>query len=168
MGEVPAEAGHSYRRPLNLTVPFMMMFRMAKKGRGTIIGDGGNCIPPIHVDDCPAAYAAVFEHLDDLATGERFIVADDVACSSREFAEHLAELCGAPKPKAAPTFILRLILGKLLVEAATMNCRVTNAKAKSVLGWAPCYPSFREGLSATVAATSGARCHHDPSRGQRT
>jgi nucleoside-diphosphate-sugar epimerase len=30
--------------------------------------------------------------------------------------------------------------------------RVSNAKAKRVLGWAPRYPSFREGLRATVAA----------------
>lgn len=52
----------------------------------------------------------------------------------------------------APTFILKLILGTLLVEMASMSCRVTNAKAKRVLGWAPRYPSFREGLQATVEA----------------
>jgi nucleoside-diphosphate-sugar epimerase len=50
------------------------------------------------------------------------------------------------------TFIFKLILGKLLVETATMSCRVTNAKAKRVLGWSPRYPSFKEGLAATVAA----------------
>jgi uncharacterized protein len=33
---------------------FMMMYRMAKKGRGAVIGDGSNCIPRIHVDDCAA------------------------------------------------------------------------------------------------------------------
>jgi nucleoside-diphosphate-sugar epimerase len=131
---------------------FMMMFAMARKGRGGVIGDGSNRIPRIHVDDCAAAYAAALEHLDELATGERFIVADDVACTSLEFAERLAELAGAPKPKPAPAFILKLILGKLLVEMAGMDCRVTNAKAKRLLGWAPRYPGFREGLQATVEA----------------
>ena len=131
---------------------FMMMFRMAKRGRGAVIGDGSNLVPRIHVDDCAAAYAAALERLDALATGERFIVADDVACTSRDFADHLAGLCGAPRPRPVPTFILRIILGKLLVETAAMSCRVTNAKAKRVLGWAPRYPSFREGLAATVAA----------------
>jgi nucleoside-diphosphate-sugar epimerase len=131
---------------------FMMMYRMAKKGRGAVIGDGSNCIPRIHVDDCAAAYVAALEHLDDLATGERFIVADDVTCTQQQFAERLAELCGAPRPKPAPAFILKLILGRLLVETATLSCRVTNAKAKRLLGWAPRYPSFREGLQATVEA----------------
>jgi nucleoside-diphosphate-sugar epimerase len=63
------------------------------------------------------------EHLGDLATGERFIVADDVPCTQQQFA-----------------------------ETATMSCRVTNTKAKRLLGWTPRYPSFREGLQATVAA----------------
>lgn len=131
---------------------FMMMYRMAKKGRSAMIGDGSNCIPRIHVDDCAAAYAAALDHVGDLTTGERFIVADDVPSTQRQFAERLAELCHAPKPKSPPTFILKLILGKLLVETATMSCRVTNAKAKRVLGWSPRYPSFNEGLAATVAA----------------
>jgi nucleoside-diphosphate-sugar epimerase len=95
---------------------------------------------------------AALEHLDALATGERFIVADDVSCTSREFAERLAELLHAPTPKPAPLFIVKLVLGKLLVETASMHCRVTNAKARRVLGWAPRYPSFREGLAATVDA----------------
>jgi nucleoside-diphosphate-sugar epimerase len=47
---------------------------------------------------------------------------------------------------------VKLILGKLLVETVTMNCRVTNAKAKRMLGWAPRFPSFREGLVATMEA----------------
>ena len=71
---------------------------------------------------------------------------------SREFADHLAEPLHAPKPKPAPRFVVKLILGKLLFETVTMHCRVTNAKAKRVLGWSPRYPSFREGLSATVEA----------------
>jgi len=131
---------------------FMMMFRMAKKGRSAIIGDGSNCIPRVHVDDCAAAYAAALERLDDLATGERFIVADDVTCTQQQFAERLAELCDAPRPKPAPIFILKLVLGKLLIETATMSCRVTNAKARRVLAWSPRYPGFREGLQATIDA----------------
>jgi nucleoside-diphosphate-sugar epimerase len=132
--------------------PFMMMVEMARRGRGAILGDGGNCIPRVHVEDCAAAYAAALEHLDALATGERFIVADDVSCSSREFSERLAELLRAPRPEPAPTFVVKLVLGRLLFETATMHCKVSNAKARRVLGWEPRYPSFREGLAATVEA----------------
>jgi nucleoside-diphosphate-sugar epimerase len=131
---------------------FVRMVAMVRKGRGPFFGDGGNCLPRIHVDDCAAAYLAALEHLDTLASGERFIVADDLACTARAFAECLAELLRAPKPKPVPRFLARLILGKRLVETATAHCRVSNAKAKRVLGWAPRYPSFREGLRATVAA----------------
>ena len=83
---------------------FMMMYRMAKKGRAPILGDGNNCLPRIHVDDCAAAFAAALEKLDTLATGERFIVADDVTCSSRQFAEELCShkslpsCCTCPSP----------------------------------------------------------------------
>jgi len=129
---------------------FLQMVGMARKGRGAIFGDGSNRIPRVHVQDCAAAYLAALEHLGDLATGERFIVADDLACTSREFADHLADLLRAPRPKPAPELIVKLLLGKLLVETITMNCRVSNAKAKRVLGWALRFPTYREGLAATV------------------
>ena len=131
---------------------FMMMVEMAKKGRSVILGDGRNCVPRIHVEDCAAAYLAALEHLETLTTGERFIVADDVGCTSLEFSARLAELLHASRPKPVPTFIVKLLLGKLLFETATMHCRVSNAKAKRVLGWAPRYPSYDQGLKATVEA----------------
>ncbi|HEY3450156.1 MAG TPA: NAD-dependent epimerase/dehydratase family protein [Myxococcales bacterium] len=131
---------------------FLELVKMAQKGRAAIFGDGGNLIPRIHVQDCAAAYLAALEHLGELKTGERFIVADDVACTAREFAELLASLLRAPRPKPAPSFIVKLVVGKLLFETMTMSCRVSNAKAKRTLGWAPRYPSFREGLPPTVEA----------------
>jgi len=42
------------------------------------------------------------------------------------------------------------VLGKLMVETITMNCRVSNAKAKNQLGWKLNYPTYREGLPATL------------------
>jgi 2-alkyl-3-oxoalkanoate reductase len=131
---------------------FMMMHRMTKQGRAPVLGDGNNCLPRIHVDDCAAAFVAALEHLDTLATGERFIVADDVACTTRQFAQELCALLQAPNPKSPPSFIVRLVIGRRLFETASMNCRVSNAKLKRLLGWAPRYPSFREGLRATLEA----------------
>ncbi len=131
---------------------FLRMCAMAKKGRSVLLGDGSNYLPRIHVEDCAAAYAAALDRLDTLATGERFIVADDEPCTTREFADRLAELLHAPKPRPPPMFIVRLLLGRRLVETATSNGKVSNAKAKRVLGWAPRYPSIREGLPATLEA----------------
>jgi hypothetical protein len=41
-------------------------------------------------------------------------------------------------------------MGKTLIETMELNCIVTNAKAKSMLGWSLKYPSNIEGLKATV------------------
>jgi len=131
---------------------FMMMYRMAKKGRSAIIGEGSNCIPRVHVDDCAAAYAAALDHIGNLATGERFIVADDVPCTQQQFAERLAELCHAPKPKSAPTFILKLILDNLLVETDHELPREQRQGQARAREWSPRYPGFREGLQTTVKA----------------
>lgn len=38
----------------------------------------------------------------------------------------------------------------LMYETITMNCRVSNAKAKKQLEWKLKYPTYREGLPATI------------------
>ena len=52
--------------------------------------------------------------------------------------------------KSVPGFIIRIVLGNLLYQTVTMNCRVSNAKAKKYLDWRPEYPTYREGLPVTV------------------
>lgn len=131
------------------------MVQWAKQGRNGFIGNGSNCIPRVHVEDCADAYLRVIERLPSLRSGDSFIVADDVACTAGEFARELADQLSlpAPKPIRGPMLlVLRLALGKYLLETMKMDCRVTNQKLKSELGWAPRYPSYREGLRATVRA----------------
>jgi nucleoside-diphosphate-sugar epimerase len=82
--------------------------------------------------------------------GERFIVADDGPCTVREFADSMAENMNVSKPKSVPGFVIRCLMGKLLYETATMNCRVSNVNAKKRLDWHLKYPTYREGLPATI------------------
>jgi len=131
---------------------FLTMYEWIRRGKFRFLGDGGNYLPRIQVEDCAEAYACALDQMDSLPTGERFIITDDVNCTTKEFMECLAGLIGVPLPGPAPSFIVKLVIGKLLYETATMNCRVTNAKAKLVLGWKLRYPSYREGLQATVQA----------------
>jgi 2-alkyl-3-oxoalkanoate reductase len=134
---------------------FIKMLEMAKRGRNFVIGDGQNCIPRIHVDDCADAYVRAVEHLSELPSGEAFIVADDVACTTTEFASEMAACFGLPPPKRMPKpvrLVLRFVLGKYLLETMQTSCRVSNGKLRRQLGWAPRFPSFREGLRATAAA----------------
>ncbi len=126
---------------------FRTMYEWMKKGRYRVIGSGQNYVPRVYVADCAEAYAKV---LEKMPLGERFIVADDGPCTSREFADFMADCMNVPRPKAVPGFIIRIVLGSLLYQTATMNCRVSNAKAKRYLDWKPEYPTYREGLPVTV------------------
>jgi nucleoside-diphosphate-sugar epimerase len=124
-----------------------LMYEWMKKGKYRVIGRGDNHIPRIHVKDCAEAYVRV---LEKMPIGEKFIIADDSPCTVREFSDLMAESMNVPEPKSVPGFIIRFVLGKLLYETITMNCRVSNAKAKKQLDWELKYPTYREGLPATI------------------
>ncbi|MCH8273995.1 MAG: NAD(P)H-binding protein [Armatimonadetes bacterium] len=124
-----------------------LMYDWMKKGRYRIIGSGDNYFPRIHVDDCAQAYV---QTLAKMPLGETFILADDAACTEREFANQMADCMNVRRPKSVPAFIVRLAAGRIIHETVTMNCRVTNARAKESLGWTLTYPTYRQGLPAAV------------------
>ena len=125
------------------------MYKFMKQGKYRIIGSGANYIPRIHVEDCAEAYVQAIEKMP---VGERFIIADDGQCTQREFSDLMADCMNVPRPKTIPGFIIRIVAGKLIYETATMNCRVSNAKAKNYLDWRLTYPTYREGLPAAIGA----------------
>jgi nucleoside-diphosphate-sugar epimerase len=126
---------------------FMEMYRRLEAGKFGIVGRGDNHVPRVHVEDCAEAFALAVEQLP---TGDSFIIADDTPCTVREFTEFMAQCLGRPKPRTIPRLVARLVLGKRLFETLGMDCVVTNAKAKRQLGWTLKFPSYREGLVATV------------------
>jgi nucleoside-diphosphate-sugar epimerase len=128
---------------------FLQSISMLKKGKSIQFGDGSNRIPKIHVEDCAEAYVCVIEKMP---IGERFIISDDYGCTSREFSEYAGSLYGAVKTVSVPLWIIRLVAGKYIYDTLQMDCRVSNQKAKTRLGWTLKYPTFREGLLATVYA----------------
>jgi nucleoside-diphosphate-sugar epimerase len=54
------------------------------------------------------------------------------------------------RPGHIPAFIIKLVLGKDFYEVIRLDCKVSNAKAKRMLDWKPEYPSYKEGLAATI------------------
>jgi len=48
--------------------------------------------------------------------------------------------------------MLRMILGKYIYGTMMMDCQVSNKKAKLELDWRLKYPTYQEGLKATVEA----------------
>lgn len=133
-----------------------VMYERMKKGKYRVVGSGDNYIPRVHVEDCAEAYVLA---LEKMPIGEKFIIADDRPCTAREFTDCMAENMKVPKPGSVPGFVIRVVLGKLLYEAITMNCRVSNAKAKKLLGWQLQYPTFNEGLPATIKELEGPESH---------
>lgn len=133
---------------------FRTMYEWMKTGKYRVIGSGENRIPRVHVVDCAEAYA---QALEKMPLGERFIIADDGPCTAREFADYMADCMNVPRPRSVPGFVIRIVLGKLMYETVTMNCRVSNAKAKEYLGWKLEYLTYRDGLPATIKELEGGR-----------
>lgn len=126
---------------------FRFMVDMMAKGRSRVIGSGENFIPNIHAND---AAAAIVQAIEKMPVGEKFIIADDTPVTQKDFTFHMAELMGKKRPGHIPGFIVKLALGRDFYEVVRMNCQVSNAKAKKILGWRPEYPSYRTGLEATI------------------
>ncbi len=128
---------------------FLKMYEMLKSGKFGVVGKGDNRIPRIHVEDCAEAYALT---IDKLPINNSFIVADDTPCTMREFMDFMASFAGMSKPRTIPRIFARIVMGKLLLETMGIDCIVSNAKLKEVLGWELKYPSYREGLPAVIEA----------------
>lgn len=126
---------------------FRFMYDMMEKGRGNIIGKGENYIPNIHGAD---AASAIVKAIEKLPVGEKFIIADDTPVTQKDFSTHMAMLMNKKQPGHVPSIFIKLVLGKDFYEVISMNCRVTNAKARRILDWHPKYPSYKDGLEATI------------------
>lgn len=116
-----------------------------RRRRTPIVGKGDGVFSWIHVEDAASATVAA---LDRGAPGVYNVVDDDPA-PMREWLPAFAEAVGAPKPRRAPLWLVRLVGGRMAAHAANLR-GASNAKAKRELGWAPRYASwrlgFREGL----------------------
>jgi nucleoside-diphosphate-sugar epimerase len=105
-----------------------------------LLGDADKWLNLVHVEDGADAVLAAEAHA---AEGSTYTIADDAPTPRRAFYTLLAELLSAPPAAFEPR-----------PEPGAANRRVSNAKAKAELGWAPRYPSFRDGLPAAVAEST--------------
>jgi nucleoside-diphosphate-sugar epimerase len=126
---------------------FRFIYNMMEKGRSMVVGKGDNCIPNVHASDVASA---IIKAIEKLPIGEKFIIADDTAVSQKDFTFYMAELMNKKQPGHIPAFIMKLVLGKDFYEVIRLNCKVSNEKAKRLLDWKPQFPSYKEGLAATI------------------
>jgi nucleoside-diphosphate-sugar epimerase len=129
-----------------------------RKRQYPIVGDGGGITSWIHLDDAAAATVLALEQ-DGPAI---YNIVDDEPAPVREWLPVLAQAVGAKPPRHFPTWLARLFAGEAVVVMSTEARGASNAKAKRELGWAPRYPSWRNGFPATysaIAVADGGRPH---------
>ncbi len=62
----------------------------------------------------------------------------------------MAKIMNQKEPGHIPGLLIRLVLGRDFYEIIRMDSKVSNQKAKDILGWKLKYPSYKEGLEATI------------------
>jgi nucleoside-diphosphate-sugar epimerase len=110
-----------------------------------VVGRGRNYVSSIHVDDASAALLLALS-----APGGTYNITDDEPVTSAEYVGVLAELLGAPRPRRIPGWLGKIVLGKVS-GLLTTSQRVSNDRFAGATGWAPQFPSVREGWRHIIA-----------------
>lgn len=111
---------------------------------GLVLGPATGYVSSIHVADAATAVAAALH-----APAGTFNVVDDEPLTKRDYADALAAAAGRAMWLRGPGRAA-LLLGDRLTSL-TRSLRVSNARFRTATGWAPRYPSAREGWAATAA-----------------
>ncbi len=121
-----------------------------RRGDARRIVKPGHVVNRAHVDDIAEVAGRV---LEKGLPGQIWNVADDEPGPPQDVIAYAAALMGLPPPpeEAFETAGLGPFAASFYAEAK----RVSNAKAKALLGFAPAYPSYREGLTALWEAGEG-------------
>jgi nucleoside-diphosphate-sugar epimerase len=119
------------------------------KGRRLPIVHSSSFTSWIQVEDAAQAVVAAVERG---RPGAVYNVADDEPVTLAQFLMTLAELVGAPRPLTMPAFVLRLVIPYLTKVLVDSSFRLSNARARSELEWAPRFPTVRDGLRTVVEA----------------
>ncbi len=82
--------------------------------------------------------------------GETINIVDDKPIQFKDLLEELAKMIGAKRPRKVPLVLAKLFLGAYGVNFMTSSVQVSNLKTKSVLGWEPIYPTFKEGFTQVM------------------
>ena len=125
-----------------------MVSNLVRKRRLPVPSSGGGFANFIYLEDAAAATVAA---LDKGSAGQAYNIVDDEPVRWGDYLDALAAELGAGRPWRVPDWILRPI--PYLYTIMTTSMRVSNAKAKRELGWAPAVPTYREGIPLMVRAS---------------
>ncbi len=127
-------------RPAAIYGPGRGVHVALREGRFRLVGDGGNWVSRIHVDDLARHVVAAF---GSPLTGA-FPVADECPCRSHEIAEFCSKLLDLPMPPSATESDVD--------ETRRSDRRVDGGAVRQALGVRLRHPSYRSGIPASLAA----------------
>ncbi|WP_433316872.1 NAD-dependent epimerase/dehydratase family protein [Micromonospora chersina] len=125
-----------------------MMVNLVRKRRLPVPSSGGFA-NFIYLEDAAAATVAA---LEKGRAGQAYNIVDDEPVRWGDYLDTLAAAFGARRPWRVPSWMLRPI--PYAHAMMTTSMRVSNAKAKRELGWAPKVPTYRDGIPLIAKATS--------------
>ena len=97
--------------------------------------------PWLYIDDAAEATVAALERGKP---GRAYNIVDDEPVSFTHLIQAIAAAVGAPKPLVMPEWML--VVAPLARSMMRGDMRVSNALAKSELGWYPAVPTYRDGV----------------------
>lgn len=116
-----------------------------REGRAHRIDLPGQMFSRIHVDDSISAIIKSFD-----GPGGLYNIVDDYPCGQNAVIEHGCALLGIEPPPLLP--VEDAGLSPQARAFYSESRRVTNGRAKRLLGWQPLYPDYRAGLAACRTA----------------
>lgn len=119
-----------------------------RAGHARRIVKPGHAFSRIHVADIAWLVLAAMARPD----GVRVLHgADDLPAPSAEVIAEAARLLGLPPPPEVPFEEASRTMSPMALSFWAENRKVANAITKAATGWAPRYPTYREGLAAILA-----------------
>ncbi|HET6531139.1 MAG TPA: NAD(P)-dependent oxidoreductase [Actinoplanes sp.] len=118
-----------------------MITNLVRKRRLPVPSSGGGFATFIYLEDAGAATVAA---LEKGRAGQAYNIVDDEPVRWADYLDALAAELGVRRPWRVPTWMLRAI--PYLHTVMTTSMRVSNAKAKRELGWAPAVSTYRDGI----------------------
>ena len=118
-------------------------------GKAQIIDKPDQVFSRIHVEDiATAVFASMTAPTANVAAAEVFNVCDDEPCPPGTVIAHACDLLNRPVP--APVSMDEAGLSAMGRSFYADNKRVSNRKLHDRFGWAPAFPTYREGLAALL------------------
>jgi nucleoside-diphosphate-sugar epimerase len=116
--------------------------------RGVPVSAGG-LLGWVHHFDAVAATVAA---LENGRPGQAYNIVDDRPATWQEVFTAMAQGFGTPPPRRIPGWLMRLIAPYIASVVVDTSMRVSNAKARSELGWQPQFRTYHDGIAAMVSA----------------